>query len=50
MANTYFNFYWVFQVLLLHDNNLKDLKGGGDLKNLSQLRVRLILKHVVQNN
>lgn len=27
------------EVLLLHDNNLKDLKGGGDLKNLSQLRV-----------
>ena len=29
------------QVLLLHENNIKDLRGGGDLNNLSELRVRL---------
>lgn len=31
------------KVLLLHDNSIKDLKSGGDLKNLAQLRVSLVL-------
>ena len=35
------------QVLLLHENNIKDLRGGGDLNNLSELRVRL---QAIQNH
>ena len=29
----------LFQVLLLYDNDLSNLKGGGDLKDLCMLRV-----------
>ncbi|XP_028407625.1 E3 ubiquitin-protein ligase LRSAM1-like [Dendronephthya gigantea] len=35
------------EVLLLHDNLIRDLKGGGDLKNLSQLRVLDLHKNLL---
>lgn len=32
--------FCIFQALLLFDNDLSNLKGGGDLKDLLNLRVR----------